>query len=399
VLSAPRPRAGQAVRWWQELPAWLQVLLVYLISRGLDFLIVGRVARFQAPSPWNSANPGYLGIVSLWDGDWYRRIAENGYPQSLPIDGYGHVAQNEWAFYPLYPFTTRVVMRIFGAGWPLSASIVSLICSALAVVVMRDVVDRLAGRDVALWTVALFCFFPVAPVLQLAYTESLAILLLVGMLWCLQRRRYLTAVPVVLLIGFARPIGVPVAAVVGLHVLTRLLRHRSEPVRAASLAAMSALVAAAAVAAVEWMVVAGRVTGVSDAYTQSMGAWRSGHQIVPLKPWWWMSRYFLGDWVGPVVLGAVVLVGIWALTRPAAQVIAGDLRAWVFCYLAYLAVVLEPSSSLFRYLMPLFPIGTVAAAASPSSAYRRTLLVAFVAGQVVWVSWLWRFSPPTDWPP
>ena len=66
---------------------------------------------------------------------------------------------------------------------------------------------------------------------------------------------------------------------------------------------------------------------------------------------------------------------------------------------AYLLLVLDPSTSLPRYLLPLFPLGTLLAGASPSRAYRRSLAVAFFAGQVVWVSWLWRFSPPTDWPP
>jgi len=28
-----------------------------------------------------------------------------------------------------------------------------------------------------------------------------------------------------------------------------------------------------------------------------------------------------------------------------------------------------------------------------------TLAVSFLAGQVVWVVWLWRFIPPSDWPP
>jgi hypothetical protein len=267
------------------------------------------------------------------------------------------------------------------------------------VVLMRSLIEPIAGRSIAIWTVALFCFFPSAPVLQLAYTESLMIMLLVGALWCLQRRWYLTAIPVVLLIGFARPIGVPLAAVLGLHVLSRLRRRRTEPVSGRDFSALVALVVAGAVAAAEWTVVVGRQTGNPQGYTETMAAWRAGHEIVLLKPWWRMSQFFLGGWVGPALLVVVVVLLVWLLTHPVSQVIAGDLRAWVACYLGYLAVVLDPSTSVARYLLPLFPIGTVMVSASSSPAYRRALLFAFVAGQVVWIFWLWRFSPPTDWPP
>lgn len=380
-------------------PAWTQVLAIYAFSRLVDYLIIGRVARFQAPSAWSKADPGYSGILSLWDGDWYRKIAETGYPSTLPVDAAGAVQQNEWAFYPMFPMTVRVVMRVLGTGWPLTASFVAMAFGALAVLVMHDLVRRTAGPQVALWTVALFSFFPSAPTLQLAYTESLGVLLLVTTLWCLQRRAYLPAASVVLMTGLARPIGVPVAAVVGLHVLMRIVRRRTEPVTPATFFAMLALTVSAAVSAAAWPLLVARATGVPDGYTQSMAAWRSGHQIVLFKPWWWMSRYYLGNWVGPATLAVVVLLTVWVLTRPAARAIAGDLRAWAFCYLGYLAVVLDPSTSLPRYLLLLFPVGTVAAAASPSPAYRRALLVFSVAGQILWVAWLWRFSPPSDWPP
>jgi hypothetical protein len=389
-------RIGQQI---SSLPAWLQVLTIYAVSRLVDFLIIGRVARFQAPSVWSKPDSGYSGILSLWDGDWYRRVAETGYPSTLPVDATGAVQQNEWAFYPLFPTTVRTVMRVLGTEWALTASFVAMLCGALAVLVMYSLVQRTAGRSAALWTVALFSFFPSAAVLQLAYSEAMGVLLLVTTLWCLQRREYLPGVAVVLMTGLARPIGVPIAAVVGLHVLLRIIHRRREPVSPGTLLAMLALTGSAAFSAVEWPLIAARATGVPDAYTQSMSAWRAGHEIVPIKPWWWMSRYFLGEWAGPATLAVVVILTVWALTRPAARAIAGDLRTWVFCYLGYLVVVLDPSTSLPRYLLLLFPIGTVAAAASPSPAYRRALLVAFAAGQILWVSWLWRFSPPTDWPP
>jgi hypothetical protein len=401
-LPAPEPgilhRARvAAVARWVLLPPWAQALVVFAVSRVIGFLIIDRTGRFQSASIWSGPQPGYLGMVGLWDGDWYHRIADNGYPRILPRNPDGLVAQNEWAFYPLYPYLTRAVMGLTGAGWPLAATITSMLCAAGAVVLIRSVTARVAGPSLAMWTVVLFCCYPAAPVLQLAYAESLSLLVLAGLLWCLQRHRYLLAIPVVLLAGLARPIAVPIVALVFFH----LLRRWRDPERpgARTWAALLGLLAASAVAAALWPAVAAVVTGEVSAYTDTEVAWRVSHTLVPLLPWWDMSRYVLGNWVGPAVVVLVLAaLAVW-MTRPVARVIRGDLRTWVWCYTLYLLAVVDPFTSLARLLLPLFPLGTVLAAASRSRAYRIAVALAFLAGQVVWVGWLWRFSPPADWPP
>jgi len=400
ALARPlESRAADAWARWTALPPWAQALVVYVATRVVAFVVLDRTARFQPQSVWNPADPGYLGVVSLWDGDWYRRIAEGGYPSELPRNEAGQVLQNQWAFYPLFPAVARGVMEVTGSSWAVAASIVSLLCGAAAVVVMRSLLEPLAGRRLALWTVVLFCCYPAAPVLQLAYTESLAAFLLVSVLWCLQRRRYLAAVPVVLLVGIARPIGVPLAVVVVLHVLRALWRHPVEPLTRGRVASMLTLTAAAGAAAVTWPIVAFLGTGERAAYTDTMSAWRVGHEVHLFRPWVTISRYVLGYWTGPLVLGlAVAALVVW-MTARSSRVVGWDLRVWCLAYAGYLLVVLDPFTSLARYLLLLFPLGTLLAAASASSAYRRALALAFLAGQVVWVVWLWRFIPPADWPP
>jgi hypothetical protein len=379
-------------------PAWLQVLAIYAASRLYDFLLLSRIARLQ-PGTWmNPPNPGYVGFLSMWDGFWYRRIAETGYPSTLPVNAKGLVQLNEWAFYPLYPMSVRGLMRVLGTEWPLTASFLAMACGGLAALVMHSLVRRAAGHQTALWTVTFFVFFPAAAVLQLTYTESMGILILATALWCLQRRQYLLGASTTFLMSLVRPIGVPMAAVVGLHVLMRIVRRRREPVSPSQLLAMITMSAVAAASGFVWPYLVARETGVPDAYAQTMSAWRDIHKIVLLKPWLWEARDVLGEWFGPLVLALVVLLTAWVLTRPVARVIAGDLRNWVICYLGYLVVVLDPSTSLFRYLLLVFPLGTLAAAVSSSRAYRIALLLAFAAAQIVWVTWLWRFIFPVTFP-
>ena len=392
-----RARTALAARWLL-LPPWAQALVIFAVTRVIDLMIISRTARFQAPSLWNGPDPGYLGMVGLWDGDWYHRIAESGYPRELPLDANGLVAQNEWAFYPLYPFLARAVMTLTGAGWPLAATLTSLAAGAGTAVLMRSLVARVAGPSLALWSVVLFFCFPAAPVLQLAYAESLSLLLLVGVLWCLQRHRYLLAIPVVLLTGLSRPIGLPVAALVGVHIVGRLWHREGRP-GAGTIAALAGLLVTSGVAAAAWPVTAAVATGQRSAYTDTEVAWRVSHTLVPFRPWWDMSRFVLGDRFGPITVVLVLAALVIWTTRPPARVIRGDMRAWVWCYTLYLLAVVDPFTPLPRLMLPLFPLGTLLAAASRSRAYRLALAVAFVAGQVVWVAWLWRFSPPADWPP
>jgi hypothetical protein len=70
--------------------------------------------------------------------------------------------------------------------------------------------------------------------------------------------------------------------------------------------------------------------------------------------------------------------------------------------------VLDPFTSIFRYLLPLFPLVVVLIGAGWSSERRVSrwwwgrvvLLVALgVVSQVWWVRWLLVYIPPSDYPP
>ena len=97
-------------------------LVVFAATRAVDALLIVAASPHQValigrdpsyhlnyPSP---ADPGYSLIAANWDGQWYRRIAEVGYPLHLPMGPDGHVAMNTWAFYPLYPLAAALLSRL-----------------------------------------------------------------------------------------------------------------------------------------------------------------------------------------------------------------------------------------------------------------------------------------------
>jgi hypothetical protein len=385
-----RVRSRLAAADPRRLPGWAQALLAFAVSRVLYTFVALRCVDF-AGFHRDGTHWTYLQIANNWDGTWYRRIAMEGYPSSLPLDATGAVAPNTWAFYPLYPGLVRA-LQVTGLSWEAAGTCVSLACAAGAVVLVRSLTARVAGPRLALWTVVLLSFFPSSLVLQLPYSEALALLLLAAVLWCLQRDRYLLAVPLLLLVGVARPIAVPLAAVVALRLAAEVHGARRLPRATARRTLLRAGAAglAAVVAAVEWPLVVWWRTGVPDGYPRTMAAWRTPHEVVPFVPWQDAAQLYLGRLVGPVLLVVAVVALGWWLARAGRRVLGRDLTAWCAGYAAYLLAVLDSFTSLPRYLLPLFPLGTLLAAASGSRAFRIAVTVGFAALGVVWMLAIWR---------
>ena len=84
-----------------------------------------------------------------------------------------------------------------------------------------------------------------------------------------------------------------------------------------------------------------------------------------------------------------------------------ELRTWCLAYPAYLALVLDPFTSIFRYALPLFPLLAVIArrrvgpAAPPLvvGPGRPCSSWPGVVGAGVWIWTLLVFVPPSDYPP
>jgi len=386
--------------------------LAYGAARAVSWLLLVLASRDQPVMPdWTGPTVEPLDMTVLWDGSWYRHVAEQGYPDQLPVNPDGHVAQNAWAFYPLFPLLARLLMDVTGLGFPAVASTVALLAGVAAAVVMARLLAERVGERVALASVVVWAAFPAAVSLQIAYTESLAMLVLCLLLWALLRRQWFVVGALALLLGLTRPIAVPVVAVVAVALLARWRRRAEEPLRREDhLGAVWAL-GASGLGAVLWPLLAWRVTGSRTAYTDTMSAWRAGGEIVPLRPWLGMSQWafrgFDGSAVyGPVGLAALATTIVVLTLGPWATALGPELRTWCLAYPAYLAVVLDPFTSIFRYALPLFPLVAVVLGGGWVERgarwlwTRAGLLVALgVVGQVAWIWKLLVFHPPSDYPP
>jgi hypothetical protein len=412
-VAAPTvSRSGRASYDPRRWPWWGRALGLYLVTRAFSAVVLVAVAQFQVANYWTPAKPSYLRFTGLfWDASWYRTIAEQGYPAVLPRGADGLVQQNPWAFFPLFPFLARGVMVVTRAPWYVVAPLLALVLGAVAAVVIHRLIERGAPRAVAarpglpLATVALLGVFPSAAVLQIGYTESLALLLVAASLLAIVERRYAWASLAVLALGFTRAVALPIAAVVVVHSLVRwrASRRGGDRFTRPDVAGLGLLAGTAAVSGVAWPLICGWATGVSDGYLLTQEAWRGVRQVQPFVPWGYVSRFWFGEWA-PFVLVVGFAIVVTCLVVPAAWRLGNELHVWSAAYLVYIAGAIEPGSSLARFLLLSFPLGAVTAGLVTRPPWGRRLwfglVVVLMAGlQIVWVYNTWRLTPPSGWPP
>ncbi|MGB7448320.1 MAG: hypothetical protein WA892_04245, partial [Ornithinimicrobium sp.] len=149
----------------------LAVLVVYTALRAFSTAVLLWITYTQQdPLVFDADHPRYFSVTTLWDGRWYERIATGGYPTELPGDGAGQVAQNEWAFYPLFPYLARAVTGVTGLPFAVAGTLLATVLGYAAVLVIAGMLRERVGGPGALAAVALLGAFPAAPVLQVAYT-------------------------------------------------------------------------------------------------------------------------------------------------------------------------------------------------------------------------------------
>lgn len=404
MTGLPRvlPQTARTVR----IPWWCAVVLIWLAGRILSTAILLFYANNQAENAWTGAYPSLADFSSLWDGRWYNIIAVSGYPSELPRTPDGHVGENQWAFLPVFPALARLLM-VFGLDWNVAAIAISLVAGLAASLVFYALVARVASSGQALFAVALFSLAPTSPLLQLAYAESLQMLLIVVCLYFLSSHRYGLVVFFGTALAFTRPGALALALTVFLHSLVRFVRRGTSDFPVAERIMALATVAWLTIVGFAWPVISGIVTGVPSAYIDTELAWRSAYigyvELIPFTPWfqgasWWATtQWAIPEVVAIAILCVLIVAGVAILLSPWGRRAGLEIRLWCLSYGLYVLAVFFPQSSTVRILAPLFP-GLAVVALPPSRIYRVILLVAFAVGQFFWVGGMWAVAD-YDWTP
>lgn len=399
-MSAPTDVSRRVRRRQPSYAIWFP-LAVYATTRLIDALFIVIAARHQIAlsgivegyhvSVPSGAHPGYQGVATNWDGQWYLSIATHGYPTTIPRDAGGHVLQNEWGFYPVYPFLAGALMRISGLGFPVVAPLLSFLLGAAAVTVMFRLLRQTCGRFTASATVLLTCTYMAATSMQIAYTESLALLLLCTSLLLLRNRRYGWLVPLLITLALTRAVALAFVPVVIVHGIYRYRHRDREPFPASEKWRLTALAVLCVAATGLWPAIAAVTTGNPGAYTQTMSSWGGTTGRLGV-----LIQFPLRAWSGGGVLGLAVLFFVIALTvgivlRRGAAVWGPEVRAWAGFYPLYLLLATAAGPSTMRHLLLAFPLlwPFPEEAESRSERRRRVALVAALAICGLVLQWVW----------
>lgn len=394
--------------WWQRVPGWVLALLVYGLTRVVSTAFTLAAGPSQQANLWAPQDdPPYGDFVSMWDGDRYRVIAEDGYPRPLPVDGAGEPTQSEWAFFPAYPALVRVVQAVLGlvlpgdVGFRTVAPSVSLLSGFAAAVVVFHLFRTRATTGESLLGVALVGSLPAAAVLQYSYSEALCLLALAASLLLLTTRRYVAVLPAVALLGLTRPVGLAFGLVVLVHLVVRWRDRHTDPFPLRQVLQVLLVGVVTGAAALAMPVATAVAAGRPDGYTAVQVAWRVQDRMEWFTPWAWMADYVFGD-NGPFFLALLVIAVVGVLASPPVRALGVEMWTWCAAYALYLAAVLDPFTSLPRFLLLFFPLG-LAVVRTLGGRRRYALVGAWIAvslwAQWGWVRVLWVFSPPSDYPP
>lgn len=382
-------------RSWGDWPVVGRIAVIYVGARIVTTLFFLLAAALSGPTSRYGVAPS-LGELALgWDAQWYWLAAVSGYPTDLPLTPQGGVAENAWAFMPVYAYLAAGLGTLLGS-WGAGAVVISLLAGFGASLALHRLLRDRIGDGAALWAVAFFACGPLAALFQVGYAESLFLLFLFLALRCVQRRQWGWLYVLVPTIGFTRPGILAFALFLALYGVHRFFRRRTDPLPRRDVVHVVALGIVAVAVGFSWQVLAAVVTGDPGAYLATELAWRrnwlgdAGGHFVPVEGWvqaagFWFTQWGLGAGVGYVALVLLVL-GVAAILLFAPQVkrLGVEVRLWSASYLIYLLLVFFPQSSIFRLLVPVSPLWG-ALAVPRSRAWRLTVLGVALLGQWWWI--------------
>jgi len=286
-----------------------------------------------------------MSILTNWDGAWYLRVAEHGYPTSVP-EGVGNAAQSTLPFFPGYPLLVKGVAVIPGLSLEHAAVLAALASGTAAAILVWHLAARYYDEATATRTVALLSFFPSAYVLSMTYAEGLFIALAAGCLLALRSERWVVAGLCAAWAGATRLPGVALALAC-VWVAAMAVRQRGD---------RKALVAAviAPLGTVSWLAYLRVHTGSWSAFTDAQRRGWANEGVTGLARQ--LEAIFSGDlfrnlsvWQGGVGLAILVVATVVFLRQRPDPVL--------IVYVAG-AVVPTAAAGLFapRYIMVAIPL-------------------------------------------
>jgi hypothetical protein len=343
----PTVQTGTAPTWRHRLAPLRRPTGYYLLSRAGVFF-AALVAKWLFPKLHVISTMG-----SIWDGAWYLKIAQHGYPHRLFNEGDG----NRWAFFPAFPAIIRGLSSLTGLSLADAAVLAAFIFGLTSALAIWLAVREVFGAPMADRAVLLYVFFPAAYVLSMAYTEGLFLTAAAACLFALSRRYWITASLFAVLGSLTRNFGIFLILCVVVAAAPVVWRERKvRPLVAVGVAPLGLL----AFMAYSWSMV-----GTPLAFMTAQKYWQGAHFVWFMAPIWSLQELVSHGLHGLLVpqnvlaVGALVFayVGMAILVRMHGRGLRMPACWWVFT-IGTVLTAMSPffPNSILRYTMAAFPL-------------------------------------------
>lgn len=194
AVAAPKQTQPRQPRWYDDILSrpqrwatthwgrvWVDVLIMFALSRLL-FLALSYLAPALILAPTQRHPQGLLGPVRLWftqDAAHFIYIAQHGYDQWWRT-----------AFFPLFPLGEHALAPIFGGDYGFAGLVISNAAFLGALVILRELLERDFGADVAHRATLYLVIFPTAFYFFAPYSESLFLFFGIGSFAAARQRRW-----------------------------------------------------------------------------------------------------------------------------------------------------------------------------------------------------------------
>jgi hypothetical protein len=329
-LDGTQSRRGQFIHLllrardrWRAYDVYLSALLIFAASRLV--VVVGinlgkLLVRVPDPMKWD-AGPAWYDRLLRWDTGWYASIVADGYRYS--DDG---SIPSSTVFYPLYPLAAYAVKSLFGVDHFMALLLVANVASLIVALLLTKFVRDELGDEIALWSLAFFCFFPSALFLSAGYSEALFLLFVLLSFILLVRQKFALAAALAGLSLATRSIGI-----VMIPVILWEMGHRSVLPWSRLLPRMAVCGALAASGLLAYLAYLGIEFGHPLAFATGQAAWHGGsfldrfvsgltlasfrHTNLRIAGWF-VCFVILTIWSFGRLRSAVSLYGLGALALP-----------------------------------------------------------------------------------
>lgn len=291
------------------------------------------------------ADPGYAAITANWDGQWYQSIATDGYQVVGPAETATFATVWAWAFPPVYPLLVGGIMHVTGLSFGAAAGGLSVAAGAAAMVLLFKILDTSGGRCLATSGVILVCCFVSAPLFQTAYSESLALLMVLGSLHLISKQRYWLAILPTVGLSYTRLVTPVLCVVVVISVAQRIRRGGWQSISTRTRWGAIVLVLCGAAGAFAWPTTASLLMGDAVRFnrtTQLASGWGLG---------WFGGAWSLFGWSGLTLVATFLAVLLWGAFNPRSRSWGIELRTWSASYPAYILAVTPITFGVLRYML------------------------------------------------